>query len=497
MPDAISLLTSLTAPTRTSVAAPAIGEGGAPFAALLAAGMPVAEAPTEPALIPGMIPAVEAALSPTNKASVPPDGEPPIPPATAQTPPVVRQPIAAPGKALPVKTGRAPVAEKSPDPVPVNEPGPASSPDESEPRAIEQAPLDESSEAPLPLPMAPVVRDDPPEIAQADPAPLDVPRALPERASIEPIAAPMTPPIAIIERPNTSPVREIRSVTIAAPTDAASPLPNVVANTMRTPSPVVASTPVAPETVSVAPPVIAAAIRAPLLVAAPPPATSEAVPVAMFEASEAPRTATNRRAPSPVAAPRPVLQEATPSLVVPSAPTAPGTDRLLRARPNTAFAREEVAVTIGAATPAPVEFRAPEQMPAAPIDTQAGDWMQSMIERIETITGEQGQRETRLKLSPDALGEVELRLRETPDGALVVDMDAVTPEARALLAEAAPRLVEMSEARGLRLTMQAGTQGDGAPSQHREPHRPANDAPILNRRAATGTRDGTTDERVA
>lgn len=174
------------------------------------------------------------------------------------------------------------------------------------------------------------------------------------------------------------------------------------------------------------------------------------------------------------------------------------TDRLLRARPNTAFPADPVLAPVIVDTAAPMATRAEASAPALPaVDTQHREWRTQMVERIEhfaTADPAPG-RETRITLSPDALGEVAVRLRETDRGIEVV-VDAV-PEARALLAEAAPRLSEMAEARGLRLTLQQpGQQAAGDGSTRQQP-RQAPDAPIPNRRAATAASDTPTDERIA
>lgn len=107
------------------------------------------------------------------------------------------------------------------------------------------------------------------------------------------------------------------------------------------------------------------------------------------------------------------------------------------------------------------------QRPA--IDTGRAEWMQAMIERIAEMPQVDGKREAQIRLLPDALGAIEIKIVERQDR-LHVTMNAENPHARQLLAEATPRLHELAEARGLRLGQTGvggGEQQDkrGAPEQ--------------------------------
>ncbi|PCD04052.1 hypothetical protein COC42_07015 [Sphingomonas spermidinifaciens] len=206
---------------------------------------------------------------------------------------------------------------------------------------------------------------------------------------------------------------------------------------------------------------------------------------------------------SPRAATRSIHRAGAPRAAVPPAPAdAPtpvrvdATDRLLRARPNTAFSAEPAPIdpAISAAPTQP----SIETAAAPAIDTQHRDWRTQMLARIDSFTAADPApgRETRITLSPDALGEVAVRLRETDRGIEVV-LDAA-PEARALLAEAAPRLTELAESRGLRLSLQQPGAGDGGTGDRPQPQqRHAPDTPTSNRRAARADADTPTDERIA
>ena len=70
-------------------------------------------------------------------------------------------------------------------------------------------------------------------------------------------------------------------------------------------------------------------------------------------------------------------------------------------------------------------------------------------------------RDPRITLVPDALGKIEVALRQDGD-TVHVQFAADAPATRALLADAQPRLAELAEARGLRLgdaSVSAGSDG--------------------------------------
>lgn len=127
--------------------------------------------------------------------------------------------------------------------------------------------------------------------------------------------------------------------------------------------------------------------------------------------------------------------------------------------------------------------------PAAPLDTTVPRWPEAMVQRIEQIRDQQDAADTRIRLHPDALGAVDVALRRDGDG-VHIHLHAAEPAARALLAEAQPRLAELAEAKGLKL---AGTQVDGSGAQdsrqdRRQPAAPAQ-APRSARAAAPDTVD--------
>ncbi|MBA2918974.1 hypothetical protein GON01_13810 [Sphingomonas sp. MAH-20] len=98
------------------------------------------------------------------------------------------------------------------------------------------------------------------------------------------------------------------------------------------------------------------------------------------------------------------------------------------------------------------------------IDTGRAEWVQAMIDRIaEMPQPEGGRRDAQIRLVPDALGPVDVKIEQRQER-LHVTLNAETPQARQLLSDAAPRLHELAEARGIRF---AHTGFGGAESHDR------------------------------
>lgn len=106
---------------------------------------------------------------------------------------------------------------------------------------------------------------------------------------------------------------------------------------------------------------------------------------------------------------------------------------------------------------------APTPMPV--IDMRDLAWPAAMLDRIEALRDMADANDTRIKLAPDALGEVEVRVRREGD-TVHVRFAAEAPATRTILVDAQPRLAELAEARGLKLGSTgvdagAGQQGQG------------------------------------
>ncbi|WP_164523827.1 flagellar hook-length control protein FliK [Sphingomonas sp. ABOLH] len=143
---------------------------------------------------------------------------------------------------------------------------------------------------------------------------------------------------------------------------------------------------------------------------------------------------------------------------------------------------------------------APTSHAAQPtLDTCQPQWVEGMIDRIQTLreSSASNSGETRIRLSPDALGDVEVAVRMGDDGKLHVHFASDNADAGRLLAEAQPRLVQMAEARGLKL---GGMQVDvGSQQSQRQAQDQGNPAPRAPRPATTQANTQTTrsDDRIA
>lgn len=121
---------------------------------------------------------------------------------------------------------------------------------------------------------------------------------------------------------------------------------------------------------------------------------------------------------------------------------------------------------VAASQPAPITVQAAPPVQLGTVDTARAEWMQAMIDRIGDIAQEDGKREAQIRLRPDALGAIEVKIVER-DNRYQVTLNADTAQTRQLLSEHAPRLAELAEARGLRF---AQTDiGGGAQQQERRP----------------------------
>ncbi|KQM38939.1 flagellar hook-length control protein FliK [Sphingomonas sp. Leaf10] len=156
------------------------------------------------------------------------------------------------------------------------------------------------------------------------------------------------------------------------------------------------------------------------------------------------------------------------------------------------------APAIDAATLRPVSAPVTAQQPH--LDTRQPHWVEGMIDRIETLRdASPTQGETRIRLSPDALGDVEVAIRTTEDGRVHVHLSSENADAGRLLADAQPRLLQMAEARGLKLGgMQVDVGTQQQPSQ-RQAQDQGSSQPRAPRSAFADTQAPSTrtDNRIA
>ncbi|WNO53698.1 flagellar hook-length control protein FliK [Stakelama saccharophila] len=132
-----------------------------------------------------------------------------------------------------------------------------------------------------------------------------------------------------------------------------------------------------------------------------------------------------------------------------------------------------------------------------PMDLRQDAGIEKMIDRIESLRMSNDGKHGQIRLAPDALGKVGVSVRQDGDH-VHVHFTADNPAARAALSDAAPRLAELADARGVRLgqtTVDSGTGGDAGQGRH-----PDRDAPALpNRLARAEESDArtTSDYRIA
>ncbi|MDB5694831.1 MAG: hypothetical protein JWN21_374 [Sphingomonas bacterium] len=103
---------------------------------------------------------------------------------------------------------------------------------------------------------------------------------------------------------------------------------------------------------------------------------------------------------------------------------------------------------------------------AAPIDVMQARWPEAMVARIEHIRDAQNAADTRIRLHPDALGPIDVTVRREGE-AVHVHLAAADPATARLLADAQPRLVELADAKGLKLAQSGVDGGAGNPGGDR------------------------------
>jgi flagellar hook-length control protein FliK len=172
--------------------------------------------------------------------------------------------------------------------------------------------------------------------------------------------------------------------------------------------------------------------------------------------------------PVPAIAPQPLLERtATPAASqFAAALFAAAADRPSAARSPSADAPLAVAPLAagGGAVPSHA-VAAPADVQQGALDMRRREWTGQMIDRIEALRDASPLRETRVSLMPEALGKVDVSIRQEGDR-IHVHFSTETQAARQLIADAQPRLVELAEARGVKLgntSVDSGAAGQGSP----------------------------------
>lgn len=130
------------------------------------------------------------------------------------------------------------------------------------------------------------------------------------------------------------------------------------------------------------------------------------------------------------------------------------------------------------------------------LDMRRQEWMGRMVDQLEAMRDATPTRETRLSLAPEALGKVDVSIRQDGDR-IHVHFATETPAARQLLTDAQPRLSELAEARGVKLG-QTSVDGGGA-DQGSARHAPQVPAPQSSapRAAEAAEAPDPTNDRIA
>jgi flagellar hook-length control protein FliK len=195
---------------------------------------------------------------------------------------------------------------------------------------------------------------------------------------------------------------------------------------------------------------------------------------------------------APVPVPPPVMQAAPAAQVFAAALAAPLVESLDTAAPaDPASPEVQLLRTVELQR---TTVQATAQADQAPLDLSRDDWTGKMIERIAALRDGVEAADTRIRLAPEHLGTVDVSIRRDGDR-IQVHFTAENPATRQLLADAAPRLAELAEARGLKLGQSSVDSGSsdsrGQPHQQPQPSTPARPA---SARAASGT---ASDARIA
>ncbi len=142
----------------------------------------------------------------------------------------------------------------------------------------------------------------------------------------------------------------------------------------------------------------------------------------------------------------------------------------------------------------------PHADPQAPLDMRHERWPTAMIERIEVLRDAANATDTRIRLIPDALGVIDVSVRKDGD-TLHVHFNAEQAATRTLLQDAQPRLAELADARGLKLSQSAVETGAGTGQHQQRAATPQPQqhpsAPARRPRADGGADIDSTDTRLA
>ncbi|RSU53087.1 flagellar hook-length control protein FliK [Sphingomonas sp. S-NIH.Pt15_0812] len=162
------------------------------------------------------------------------------------------------------------------------------------------------------------------------------------------------------------------------------------------------------------------------------------------------------------------------------------------------------AIAPAAATPSVAAVAPPSGGERSPLDLTQERWPQAMVAHIERLRDAADAADTRIRLVPDALGAIDIGVRQEGE-TLHVHFTAAEAQTRSLLQEAQPRLAEAAEQRGLKLGQTSVGQNQAeAGSGQRQPqpqsqsqHQAAPSPRPASPHRTASARDGDDDARLA
>jgi hypothetical protein len=244
---------------------------------------------------------------------------------------------------------------------------------------------------------------------------------------------------------------------------------------------------VAPAMTPVMAPVVVAAVVAPTLVLAAAPALAGPTPVAtprvaaprgeaatgtpVIEMADTSVAGSPPAAPSPVASALPTAPDPARAAAAPAAEVFGAAIRAAVGKDDDAAPRRESVdsgpLPVGAVGLEPQRHAvaAAGYVQQAPLDTRQDNFPDQMIDRIERLRDDANANDTRIRLIPDALGQIDVTMRRDGD-AVHVHFAAEQSATRALLENARPQLADIAASRGLNL----GQTSVGADGGHQQRH---------------------------
>lgn len=257
-------------------------------------------------------------------------------------------------------------------------------------------------------------------------------------------------------------------------------------------------------------PVVALAGPVPLTAATPLPVATDAAPAAPLPAEGGidagrpvmPNRIDQHTAPQPQPVP-PAVPDSAAAPVFAAAVTA-ATQPAGKDRDPAAPTDPLAAIAPAAATPSVVAVAPTSGGERSMLDLTQERWPQAMVAHIERLRDAADAADTRIRLVPDALGAIDIGVRQEGE-TLHVHFTAAEAQTRSLLQEAQPRLAEAAEQRGLKLGQtsvgqnqaEAGSGQRQSQPQSQSQHQAAPSPRPASPHRTASARDGDDDARLA